>query len=141
MKPVGNNILKYMSIKGFKSQAELARKSKISPQGLSDIVTGKKSPNIITLSKIASALGVNTRDLLENDSTIREAEEYYDCSSDLTPSQMDLINWATSPENFIFVEFAEKLSEIFSKEEVLMFDVYTFAKIFKMLKLEGQKND
>lgn len=53
------------------TQVELAAKAGLTKQAISNIEGGRRKPRIDTLTKIATALGVPTSDLIEDYSDIR----------------------------------------------------------------------
>lgn len=60
---VGSNVLKHRQKKGL-SQERLAELCGFSQQYLSGLEQGKRNPTIITIYEIATALGVDFRELL-----------------------------------------------------------------------------
>lgn len=60
---VRRNIVKLRQKKGW-TQEHLAFESDVSKAGLCDIESGKRSPTVKTLVKIADALGVTLADLV-----------------------------------------------------------------------------
>lgn len=63
LKKLGENLRKLRNQRGI-SQEELAYSASIDRTYLSDIENGKKSATIIVLNRIADALRVNIKDLL-----------------------------------------------------------------------------
>lgn len=62
--PLGQLITKRLFEDGI-SQAELARQSEISPQHLSNIITGKSSHQLKTIKKLSIALDIPFKEFIE----------------------------------------------------------------------------
>lgn len=63
-KLVGDNCARLRSTKGW-TQEELAERSGLSQQYLSDLERGKRNPTIVTIYEIAQALGVSHVELVQ----------------------------------------------------------------------------
>ena len=61
---IGNNIRKYRKKLGI-SQEELATKAKVDLTSVSEIESGLRNTSIEMLHKLANALGVKVRDLVD----------------------------------------------------------------------------
>lgn len=59
---MNNNKLKMLRITKGLSQSELAKKAKVDRSYISQIETGKVSPSLAVLERIAKALGCNLKD-------------------------------------------------------------------------------
>ncbi len=63
-KKLGNNIKKIRITKGM-TQGDLCRKLKIDRAYMSNIESGNKNPTLLTITKLATALGVPINELLK----------------------------------------------------------------------------
>ena len=63
-KLVGDNCAKFRKLRGM-TQEQLAEKSGLSQQYLSDLERGKRNPTIVTIYEIAMALGVSHIELVQ----------------------------------------------------------------------------
>jgi len=63
-KKLGDNIKKIRLVKGM-TQSDLCRKLKIDRAYMSNIESGNKNPTLLTITKIATTLGVSADELLK----------------------------------------------------------------------------
>lgn len=61
---LGNNLKKIRTEKGL-SQVDIARELCVSRGFVSNIESGKRNPTLSTLTRLATALGVSTNELLK----------------------------------------------------------------------------
>ena len=61
---LGNNLKKIRTEKGL-SQVDIARELGVSRGFVSNIESGKRNPTLSTLTRLATALGVSTNELLK----------------------------------------------------------------------------
>lgn len=74
VKQIGKRIAQLRREKGF-SQGTFAEKIRSTPQWISQLERGTRSPTIHTLCKIANALDVALGDLLTKPTIVKRAEE------------------------------------------------------------------
>lgn len=72
---IGKNIAYYRN-KRLKSQEELAEQAKIGAKHIGSIERGVKIPGSLTLSQLASALGVTLEDLMNGVSDIHQIKSF-----------------------------------------------------------------
>jgi len=65
---IGKNVRQYRVAAGW-SQARLADKAGLSPEFISRIENGHRAPSVVTLGRVASALGVKLQRLFEFEDT------------------------------------------------------------------------
>lgn len=79
------------------SADKLAKKAGLGQSTISEIELGKKSPTVVTLSKICSALNITLVELFSSDSRFEleditpELKELLHSAKDLTPSQLEAL--------------------------------------------------
>lgn len=73
-KLVGDNCARLRKARGW-TQEELAERSGLSQQYLSDLERAKRNPTIVTIHEIAQALGVSHVDLVQPPAELDNADE------------------------------------------------------------------
>lgn len=89
--------------------AELARRSGLTQPALSYIEKGERQPGFDTLAKIARAFGMDLIELLSYRSKI---------SNESSNTRSELIRWMLQPENMPYLEFARRIAEKVSVDEL-----------------------
>ncbi|EJC6460101.1 helix-turn-helix transcriptional regulator [Listeria monocytogenes] len=93
------------------SQAELARRSQISPQQISYYINGDREPSKDNLKKIAKALDVQTDFFLDNIDTMDLLNSYLDLGLYEGFEEAPEIEKGVTPEYFAIQRKSKKLSK------------------------------
>lgn len=122
---VGENIKKYRKLKGLK-QSELAELSSISRVSIGNYERGDRTPNIDTVGKIATALGIQVNDLIDN---------YYNLECDDDKLIMD----SYARNGYLPVKESELLRDIAFIAENKSHTLYKYTSLLDWLTCDEQE--